>query len=283
MTALPRGWHGAPVDLDVCLQVAISAAEDAGKVALRHFRGDYAVRDKAAGGPGRFDPVTRADEEIEHLLRREILSAFPDHAILGEESGGTMDGPVVWILDPIDGTKSFLAGLPLWGILVGLVVEGGPALGVMHQPVLGETFVGTGDRAWLRTSAGERTLATSDTTRVEGAIIGCTDPRMFDVGGYRTGFAKLTRESRLLRYGGDCYSYCMVALGQMDAVVERGLQPYDILPLVPIVTGAGGSISSPDGGITDGGTIVAAATENLHRRLVGLLSTPEPVTSGSGV
>jgi myo-inositol-1(or 4)-monophosphatase len=247
-------------------------AEASGKAIIPFFRAQFALEDKARGGSP-FDPVTEADRAAEVVLRAMIAKAFPAHGILGEEFGTERaDAECVWVLDPIDGTRAFIAGLPTWGTLIGLNHHGVPARGMMHQPFLRERFTGDGHAARLRGPAGERTLRTRRCADLSQAILATTDPRLFAEGEEADRFRAIEGRVRLSRYGADCYAYCMLAAGQIDLVVEAGLKPYDICALIPIVEGAGGRVTAWDGGpAAGGGRIVAAGDPRLHEAVLRLL------------
>jgi histidinol phosphatase-like enzyme (inositol monophosphatase family) len=240
----------------------------ASRLALAWFREPCQVDNKVDGG---FDPVTEADRAVEARLRAELHRRFPDHEVLGEEGGLTGSGRYRWLIDPIDGTRSFVSGNPLWGTLLGLAHDGKPVAGWLHQPTADETWVAAGGVAVHRGPAGDRPLATSPVTRVEEAIVLCTTPAMFR-GADADAFARLAGRARLTRYGGDCINYGLVASGFADVVVDNDLAPYDIVPLVPIVEAAGGVVTARDGSpASGGGLVVAAATAELHERVVTLL------------
>lgn len=241
---------------------------------LPFFRAHFGLDDKAKGSGRAFDPVTEADRAAEVAMRRMIRDRFPSHGILGEEFGAErLDAECVWVLDPIDGTRAFIAGLPTWGTLIGLKRDGAAVRGLMHQPYLGERFTGNGRTASLRSPKGEHRLGTRRNPRLADAIMATTDPRLFAEGEERERFLAVERAVRLSRYGTDCYAYCMLAAGQLDLVVEAGLQPYDIVALIPIVEGAGGIVTAWDGGpATEGGRIVAAGDPRLHEAALALLN-----------
>ena len=248
-------------------------AQASGKAIMPFFRAQFALEDKARGGSP-FDPVTEADRAAEVVLRAMIAKAFPGHGILGEEFGTEReDAECVWVLDPIDGTRAFIAGLPSWGTLIGLTRHGVPVRGLMHQPYLGEIFTGDGRTARLRGPAGERTLRTRRCADLAHALLATTDPRLFAEGEEATRFRTLEGQVRLSRYGADCYAYCMLAAGQVDLVVEAGLKPYDICALIPIIEGAGGRITAWDGGsAAQGGRVVAAGDPRLHEAALKVLN-----------
>ena len=174
-----------------------------------------------------------------------------------------------WVIDPIDGTKAFVTGVPLWGVLLGLIVDGRPVAGWCRQPYLDETFGAAGGRSWLEHAGERRDLRTAPTTDLAHASMYSTHPSMFTAPWERTAFATLATRVRLQRFGGDCYSYCLLAAGSVDLVVEADLHPYDILPLIPIVEAAGGLVTGPEGEVPlEGGFVVAAATEELHSQVL---------------
>ena len=221
------------------------------------------VGNKAAGEG--FDPVTEADRAVEARIRERIEERYPDHGVTGEEfDAKTGASAWSWILDPIDGTRSFIVGLPTWGCLLGLLRDGEPVLGFMHQPLLGETFCGDGEGAWIDRGAGRRPIGVRTNARLGEAILAATHPSMFqDAAAAR--FEALAAQVRMTRYGGDCYNYCLLAHGLLDLVVEDGMKPHDILPLVPIVRGAGGLVTDLQGATPSGGMVVAAASQALHQ------------------
>ncbi len=240
-------------------------AAESGQAIQPFFRAAFGMDDKTRG-VGAFDPVTEADRAAEVIMRGMIRRTFPTHGILGEEFGSeNLSAEFVWVLDPIDGTRAFITGLPSWGTLIGLTRNGAPVLGLMHQPYLGERFSGDGAHARLRSPRGERTLRTRRGVSLDQALLATTDPRLFAEGAERAGFAAIESAVRMSRYGTDCYAYCMLAAGQIDLVVEAGLKPYDIVALIPIVEGAGGVITDWEGGpAAPGGRIVAAGDRTLH-------------------
>jgi len=237
-------------------------ADAASAAILPLFRTRLTVEDKGRAG---FDPVTMADRGAEAAMRKLIGEHYPEHGIIGEEYGPEReDADHVWVLDPIDGTRSFISGLPLWGVLIGLLREGVPVLGMMAQPFTGERFTGDGKAAWM-TRGGSRTPLTSRgcATLTDAALL-TTSPYLFAASD-RAAYQRVESAVRLTRYGTDCYGYCMVAAGHADLVVEAGLQPYDIVALVPIIEGAGGRVTSWEGGsAARGGRVVASGDARLH-------------------
>ncbi len=244
-------------------------ADVAGAAILPHFRSRGVVDSK---GTSRFDPVTAADREAEQAIRAAIGSRYPDDGILGEEFGTTnSQADRVWVIDPIDGTRSFIAGLPVWGVLVGLLSGGRPTIGMMAQPFTGERFFGDGTRAWFTGPGGPRDLSVRPCASLEEAVLFTTAPDLF-AAGERPAYDRVEKRVRLARYGADCYAYCMVAAGFVDAVIEAGLQTYDIVPLIPIIEGAGGRVTDWDGNLPlGGGRVVATGDARLHDSILDVL------------
>jgi histidinol phosphatase-like enzyme (inositol monophosphatase family) len=247
-----------------------------GQAILPFFRSALSAQDKSRGGA--FDPVTEADRAGEAVMRQLIKRTFPTHGIVGEEFGTEQANvEYVWVLDPIDGTRAFMAGLPLWGTLIGLTRQGAPAYGMMHQPFTGERFFGDGGSAAYRGRQGGKTVERRLTTRrcasLGEATLATTSPKLFDEAG-RAAYERVEAAARLARYGCDCYAYCMLAAGHIDIVIEQGLQPYDIVALIPIIEGAGGLVTTWDGGsAAKGGSIVAVGDRRLHDPVLTLLSS----------
>ncbi|HEX4768195.1 MAG TPA: histidinol-phosphatase [Lichenihabitans sp.] len=248
----------------------------AGEAILPFFRTAIHAHDKSMGGA--FDPVTEADRAAETAMRHRILSTFPAHGIIGEEFDDHQpEADYVWVLDPIDGTKSFISGFPTWGILVALQHNGTPVYGIMHQPFTRERFFGDGARAtWtginpLGTMI-QHALKTRSCATLGDATVMTTSPGLLD-DAQRQAFGRVAEAAKLCRYGGDCYSYCMVASGHVDLVIEAGLKPYDIAALIPIVEGAGGIVTTWDGGrAAGGGAVVAAGDRRIHAAALAMLA-----------
>ena len=254
------------------LDVGVAAVQDAGSIALAHFRTAMNVANKLAGTG--FDPVTEADRGVEAHVRAAIGARFPDHQVIGEEAGTTGSGPVSWIIDPTDGTRSFISGMPTWGTLLGLVVDGRPVAGVMHQPFTGETFLADPARGSRHLGPGgrERSLQVRATATLADAVLYSTDPSMLATAGLLDRFDTLAARVRLQRWGGDCYAFSLVAMGTIDLMVDAGLMPYDIVALIPIIELAGGLVTDIDGNVPmAGGTVIAAANEALHAQAVAAL------------
>ena len=250
-------------------------AKVSGEAIMPFFRASFAMEDKSGGGV--FDPVTEADRAAENAMRRLIGEIFPDHGVIGEEFGDRdTAAEYVWVLDPIDGTKSFISGLPLWGTLIGLLHHGAPCYGLMNQPFTREQFFGDGQAAyWVgrgaEGAAVTRRLRTRICADLDHATLMTTSPKLIP-DPFRPRYDALETKVRLTRYGGDCYAYCMLAAGHVDLVVEAGLNAYDIVALIPIVEGAGGIVTTWAGGDpSKGGAIVAAGDRRVHEQALAAL------------
>ncbi len=256
------------------LEFSHELARAAGAAALPLFRNCQQVEDK----PGKtgYDPVTQADRAAEQAMREMIRARYPSHNIKGEEFGFEDNGSdLTWVLDPIDGTRSFILGMPVWGTIIGLMWRGHAIAGVMSQPYIGEIFSGDGVEARLLTAQGETALKVRACEALEDAVLATTDPRLFEQADERAAFAALEPLVRMSRYGGDCYFYAMLAAGQIDLVVETGLADYDIAGLIPIVEGAGGIVTDWEGAsAVGGGRIIAAGSAALHQQAMELLRGP---------
>jgi len=235
------------------------------------FRTSLGVEDKSRGGM--FDPVTAADRAAELAMRTLLRKKFPAHGIIGEEFGPERsDAEFVWVLDPIDGTKSFISGMPAWGTLIALTRSGRPVFGMVHQPFIGERFSGDGLAATYRGPAGNRALMVRPCPALAEAVLYTTSPRLMNAAD-RAIFARVEELVRLSRYGGDCYSYCMLAAGHVDLVIETELKPHDVAALIPIISGAGGIVTTWNGKAPEsGGRIVAAGDRRTHAAALALLN-----------
>ncbi|MCP1334827.1 histidinol-phosphatase [Futiania mangrovi] len=252
-------------DADSLLAFAERLADAAKAATLAHFRQQPDTDDKDDGQHG-FDPVTAADRDAETAMRALIQAAYPDHGILGEEHGEKpAQGPWRWVLDPIDGTKAYIMGLPTWGTLIALEHDGEPVLGVMDQPYVGERFVAAGGRGALIRGGQRVPLRTRGCARLGEAILATTHPDIFATEAEADAFARVSAAVRMTRYGCDCYNYAMVAAGGIDLVIEAALKPMDISPLVPIIRAAGGIVTDWSGGpAATGGQVIAAGDARVH-------------------
>jgi histidinol phosphatase-like enzyme (inositol monophosphatase family) len=248
----------------------LAAAAAASKLTLAGFRTPLAVENKWQTG---FDPVTAADKDAEIAIRAVLSAAYPEHGIIGEEwdpkaSSGAFD----WIVDPIDGTRAFISGVPVWGTLVGLLHNGRAVAGMMAQPFTDEMWLGIGGASFYRHGGDEQPIHTSGVTELARAKVTATSPDIFEQAGTTAHLARLRAATLQLRWGLDCYGYCLLAAGHIDIVAESALKNVDIAPLIPIIEGAGGIVTTWDGGPAEtGGSCVAAATPELHEAAMKVL------------
>ncbi|MDP3524174.1 MAG: histidinol-phosphatase [Hoeflea sp.] len=245
-------------------------ADAAASETLPRFRMSVSVDNKLATG---FDPVTEADQEAERAIRRLISERYPDHGILGEEHGDVgLDRDYVWVIDPIDGTRAFISGLPVWGTLVGLYHEGRAVMGMMDQPFTGERFVAQPGSAMVRRHGKTTPLRTRTGVRLEQATMMTTSPSIFPEA-LEPSYRRVESQVQLARYGCDCYAYAMVASGHIDLVIESGLKAYDVGGLIPLIEQAGGVMTTWSGERPEyGGNIVAAGSPELHEAALEMLN-----------
>lgn len=248
------------------------ALADAARVAtLEHFRTDGLAADNKV--TTHFDPVTVADRASESRMREILAEQRPDDAILGEEFGvkpGTSG--LTWVLDPIDGTRSYLSGTPTWGVLISVADATGPIFGLIDQPYIGERFAGGFGIAEVTGPMGVRPLKARAPRPLSEAILFTTFP---EVGSTEEGaaFNRLKARAKLTRYGLDCYAYALIAAGQIDLVVEAGLQAYDVQAPIAVIEAAGGIVTDWEGRpVHQGGRVLAAANEVLHRAAMEVLN-----------
>ena len=255
------------------LDFAQRTAEAAGAASLPHFRVALDVEDK--GGVKGYDPVTAADHAAEAVIRAEIARAYPGHGIRGEEHGWQNGSSnYTWVIDPIDGTRSFILGQMHWATLIALHDGERIVVGVAHQPFVNESFVAiAGGTAEWRRGHERRTLKTRHCRAIADAAVACTDPKMFGTADERAAFDRVADRARLTRWGGDCYLYCLLAMGLIDVVIESALHAYDVQALIPIVEAAGGAMTTWAGAACDeGGSVVACGDRALHPQVLTLLA-----------
>lgn len=251
-------------EVDTFLEFASQLADAARPIALSYFRTPLDVISKRDESP-----VTIADRSIEAELRRMIEARFPEHGIYGEEMGAKPGDSFTWVIDPIDGTKSFITGFPLFGTLISLAYDQRPFLGLIDVPPLRERWAGIPGKSLFQGAA----AATSGRKTLSDSRFYTTSPDMFR-GEEAQLYERLSGECALRRFGGDCYIYGLLASGHCDAVLETGLQPYDYMALVPVVAGAGGVISDWNGaelGLSSDGHVLAAATPELHEEALAVI------------
>lgn len=252
-------------------------ADAAAEVTLPMFKQPVEITNKGPKLHSDFDPVTIADQNAEKAIRRLIADKYPTHDILGEEHGEEVKGDQgwadrwKWVIDPIDGTRAYISGIPLWGTLVALHDGERPVVGMLDQPYLKERYIGTQYGSTLN----GKPLKTRNVDDISQATISTTDPlQFFETDEDRRAFDKVAEKSAMMRNGYDCYAYVMVAAGHMDIVIESGLEAYDIQALIPIVEGAGGIVTNWTGGPADqGGQVLASANKTLHKQAMDLLNS----------
>ncbi|MEE9387916.1 MAG: inositol monophosphatase family protein [Paracoccaceae bacterium] len=257
------------------ISVACQAADAARVVTLSYFRQpNLAAENKASIG---YDPVTLADKQAETSIRAVIQELRPHDSILGEEQGDVVGtSGLTWVLDPIDGTRGFVAGTPTWGVLISVRDETGPIFGLIDQPYIGERFLGGFGLSEYRRTDKTLPLTTSRCSGLKDAILLSTFPEI-GTDAERSAFSTLSQKTQLTRYGMDCYGYALLAVGSVDLVVEAGLFPYDIQAPIAVVQAAGGVVTDWRGNPAhDGGRVIAAATPVLHQAALEILSKAPP-------
>lgn len=259
-------------ELRELIEFAGTLADAAGEVILPYFRSPLVVENKHSKG---YDPVTIADRAAEQAISMRIISAYPEHGILGEEFGVVESrNGLSWCIDPIDGTRAFITGTPVWGTLIALNFNGEPLLGIIDQPFTGERFIGSRLGAVIQHRGKTTPLKTRLCENLADAVLTTTHPSAFARPSEHDAFQNIGKQCRMYRYGGDCYSYAMLAHGLVDLVIETGLQPYDVQALIPIVTAAGGVITNWRGGsAAQGGQLIAAGDAHLHTIVLELLKS----------
>ena len=261
-----------PPKIEELQRIAAELADAAAAETLPRFRRPMSAEDKVGPG-GIFDPVTEADRAAEAAMRAVLARARPDDGILGEEEAAVPGtSGLTWVLDPIDGTRAFLAGAPTWGTLIACGPTGGaPVVGIVDQPYIGERFCGGPDGAELLRGSDRKPLSTQAISGLDEAILFTTFPEV-GTPAEREGFARVASRARLTRYGMDCYAYALVAAGHADLVIEAGLAPYDIQGPMAVVRAAGGIVTGWDGGPAErGGRVIAAGCRAIHDSAVALL------------
>ncbi|MGJ8621574.1 MAG: histidinol-phosphatase [Yoonia sp.] len=252
------------------LRVANKLADVARPAALAYFRSsDLATDNKDGQG---FDPVTIADRQAEEAMRAVLAQLRPDDGILGEEFGyHTGTSGLTWVLDPIDGTRGYISGTPTWGVLIAVSDDNGPLCGIIDQPYIKERFTGGFGTASVDGPMGHAALRTKAPRPLSQATVLTTFPEV-GTDAERAGFEAVAAEARLTRYGMDCYGYALLAAGQVDLVIEAGLNPYDVHAPIAVVQAAGGIVTNWQGGPAhDGGRIVAAANADIHAEALAIL------------
>ena len=260
----------APQQAEI-VDVAHALADAARVATLLHFRADDLVADTKEAL--RFDPVTVADRLSEERMRAILAERRPQDGILGEEFGATEGtSGLTWVLDPIDGTRGYLSGTPTWGVLISVRDATGPLFGIIDQPYIQERFEGGFGRALVNGPMGQKALRCRPPRPLAEAILFTTFPEV-GTADESAAFRRVSPQVRLTRYGTDCYAYALIAAGQIDLVIEAGLQAYDVQAPIAVITAAGGVVTNWQGGpVHDGGQVLAAANAQIHAAALALLN-----------
>ena len=259
------------VEQSEIMDVAAELADAARAATLLHFRSEgLSAENKEVA---RFDPVTVADRLSETRMRAILARRRPQDGILGEEFGSNEGtSGLTWVLDPIDGTRGYLAGTPTWGVLISIRDAGGPIYGLIDQPYIGERFEGGFGRSAMTGPLGARALGCRAARPLSAAIVFTTFPEI-GTAEERGAFRRVAEQARLVRYGMDCYAYALIAAGQIDLVIEAGLQAYDVQAPIAVIEAAGGIVTDWQGRpCADGGQVLAAANRAVHAEAMALLN-----------
>ena len=254
-------------------------ADEARLISLKYFKKKIRIKNKKKIG---FDPVTVADIKIQKKINRLILKYYPDHSIIGEEETFFKNSTYEWCIDPIDGTKSFIQGMPLWGTLISLSENGNIILGLADIPALDERYIGYEKKAYKIINGKKTNLKIRDNKELSRSILNTTSPYLFANKSDQSSFERLSKRVKLTRLGGDCYSYCLLADGLVDIVVESGLNPWDIRALEPIIINAGGILKTWDNKkIFNGGRIIACSNNKIFNKCRTILNKKNPSKNNS--
>lgn len=256
------------------VSVAHRLGDASADIILPFFRSDLVV-DVKGDQSAAFDPVTEGDRAAEAGIRKLIEETYPNHTIVGEEHGIKQgNASYRWVIDPIDGTRAFILGLPTWGTLIGLEIDERPTIGLMNQPFTGDRFWTDGKISYFRDRKDDtRHIRTRASVALRDAQMATTNPTMFAEGYEAAVYKTISQRVRSCRFGTDCWGYALLAAGLIDVVVEAGLKPYDIVALIPIIENAGGIVTTWDGGTArHGGRIIAAANPTLHAEALELMT-----------
>ena len=257
------------------VKVANYIADDARKISLKYFKKKLKVKSK---DKNKFDPVTIGDIKVQRKINETIKKYFPKHSILGEEASIRSISNYQWCIDPIDGTKSFIQGFPIWGTLISLSRKNQIILGIADMPALDERYIGYSKLSYKIKNGKKTKLKVRNTDKIKESILNTTSPYVFANKKDQKTFEKLAKEVKTVRLGGDCYSYCLLADGYIDLIIESGLKPWDIRALEPIILNAGGILKTWERNkILHGGRIIAATNEKLFNKVINKMIKKNPV------
>ena len=263
-----------PSKIKTFVEFSLKLADTARKISLFYFKKKIKVVNKNKID---FDPVTVADIKIQKKLNQLILETFPEHSIFGEEESFIKKGIYEWCIDPIDGTKSYIQGVPLWGTLISLSKNKKIILGLADIPALDERYLGYLNFSYKIKNKKKKNLKVRNTNKLSEVILNTTSPYVFANKKDQKSFERLSKETKSTRLGGDCYSYCLLADGHVDVVVESGLKPWDIRALEPIISNAGGIIRTWENKeIYNGGSIIACNNKKIFRESRSILIKKKP-------
>ncbi|MBN43981.1 MAG: histidinol-phosphatase [Rhodobiaceae bacterium] len=261
-------------NIDKLVKFSNFLADEARKISMKYFKKKINVLSKVKK---EFDPVTIADINIQKKINKIIDDTYPSHSIIGEEESKLKESEYEWCIDPIDGTKSFIQGVPLWGTLISITKNNKIILGIADIPALDERYIGYSGNAYKIVKNVKTKLKVSNLNTISESILNTTSPYVFANKSDQLSFEKLSKKVKSTRLGGDCYSYCLLADGHVDIVVESGLKPWDIRALEPIILNSGGFIKSWDGNsILNGGRIVACNSKSLFKKVQKVLIKKNP-------
>ena len=256
------------------VKFANKLADEARKISLFYFKKKIDIVSKSKT---KFDPVTIADIAVQKKINDIIKNTYPNHSILGEELSNENKSDFEWCIDPIDGTKSYIQGVPLWGTLISLSKKDKIILGLADIPALDERYIGFKKKAYKIIKGKKSIMRVRKNKELKSAILNTTSPYIFANKGDQNSFERLSKETKSTRLGGDCYSYCLLADGNVDIVVESGLAPWDIRALEPIIKNAGGILKTWDNNeIFSGGKIIACTNKSLFNKAKDILNKKKP-------
>jgi myo-inositol-1(or 4)-monophosphatase len=264
------GGMAGNIDWQSFTEFALALANASAQIILPYFRQENPIETKAGEV---WDPVTAADRAGEAAIRQLIEKRYPGHGIIGEEYGNKDgDSDFCWVLDPIDGTRAFVTGMPTWATLIGLNFQGKPAIGLMNQPFVGETFFANPQGSWVNYKEKQLKLQCRPPRSPADWTLTTTAPELYRTAQEKAVLARMTSSVKLTRYGGDAYFFCLLAAGHVDVAMDARMQIYDIAPLIPIISGAGGCVSTWDGrDASAGGNVVSANSPETLKEALSMI------------